>query len=734
MNRDLVTSSEPAWAIQPYDERGLGQSAEAMPKLDLPTLLRIVFEWRWLIAAAVASGLALAAVSTMLTTPMYRAWVVLQVNPPTVQILDDVNGSEAQGQRAGDFVATQVGLLSSTSLAQRVTEDLNLASDDKFIAQDADPRARLREASQKVSDGLTVIPPEDGQLIKFSFESDSPGIAAQVANGVADAFIDSSLQRQYQASSYARNFLQRQLAKTRTELEASERDLVKYAQAEGIINTGTDQTASPVSSDANSPIGQSLSEINKALADATATRVAAEGAYRAALANGITSTENASSQSLRQARAGVEAQYQQKLTVMSPDHPEMVSLRSQISELDRQIALENSNTARARVATLRSDYEAAVSSERALQARVQQLKGGVLDLRGRSIKYAILQRDVDTNRALYDALLQRYKEIGVAGGIGTTPVSIVDRADPPVAPFKPNLVLNLLIGLALGLTAGVVAAIALDYLNDTIKNREDVRTKLGLACLGMVPKLPGASDFLEGLKDPGSPISEAYSTVAASLSFSTETGVPKVLMLTSARPSEGKSSSALALAYNYSRRGKSVLLIDCDLRKPAFKSPSQQSGLTKLLTNDESLVEHVAQTQFPNLWLLPSGAIPPNPADLLSTGRFRSLLREASAQFDMVIVDAPPVIGLADAPLIASMCKDAMFVIESGKTRTSVAREAVSKLHAAGAHVVGATLTKAVQTSSAYGYGYGYGYGDRKYGEIDRDRPQVALFADESEA
>jgi capsular exopolysaccharide synthesis family protein len=177
-----------------------------------------------------------------------------------------------------------------------------------------------------------------------------------------------------------------------------------------------------------------------------------------------------------------------------------------------------------------------------------------------------------------------------------------------------------------------------------------------------------------------------------------------------------------------------VLLIDCDLRKPAFKSPSQQSGLTKLLTNDESLVEHVAQTQFPNLWLLPSGAIPPNPADLLSTGRFRSLLREASAQFDMVIVDAPPVIGLADAPLIASMCKDAMFVIESGKTRTSVAREAVSKLHSAGAHVVGATLTKAVQTSSAYGYGYGYGYGDRKYGEIDRDRPQVALFADESEA
>lgn len=359
----------------------------------------------------------------------------------------------------------------------------------------------------------------------------------------------------------------------------------------------------------------------------------------------------------------------------------------------------------------------------------------MLNLRGRSIRYAILQRDVDTNRALYDALLQRYKQIGVAGGIGTAPVSIVDRATVPDAPFKPNLVMDLIVGLALGFIVGVVAAVALEYLNDTIKTREDVRNKLGLPCLGVVPKRPGKTDFVDELKDSGSGISESYSTVAASLGFSTESGVPKVLLVTSARPSEGKSSSALALAQNYARRGRSVLLMDCDLRKPAFTSPSDDVGLTELLTNTDPISAHISATHFENLWLLPSGPIPPSPADLLSTGRFSALVREATAQFDIVIIDAPPVLGLADAPLIAAICKDEMFVIESGKTRSSTARESIGKLQSAGAHILGATLTKSTEGRSGYGYGYGYGYGSSyKYGALDKNRTSIELIPDQSDA
>ena len=492
MNRDVALKPDGnGWEVQPYPSDSLSGRRDPVVALDLPTIIKILSEWRWLVLAAVAIGIALAILYTMITTPMYRASVILQVNPPTVEIMDENRGDRAQTSAPWDFVATQVGLLSSKSLAQDVAQDLNLASDPKFVKQDAPPTSRLRSATAKVSQGLKVVAPDQGQLIRFSYDSDSPDMAANVANGIAEAFINSNIERRYQSSAYARNFLQKQIAKTRGELERSERELVKYAQEQGIINSGTDKSSTALANDSDSPAGQALSATNQALADATARRVAAEGAYKAAMGSGVTSAETTSTQVLREKRAELEGIYQQKRAMMKPAHPELVSLRSQIAEIDRQIHNENSVVEQGRINALRTDYEAAAAAERSLQTKVAQLKADVLDLRGRSIRYAILQRDVDTNRALYDALLQRYKEIGVAGGIGTAPVSIVDRADPPAAPFKPNLMLNLAVGLALGFLMGLVTAVALEYLNDTIKTGDDVRNKLGLACLGVVPKRPG---------------------------------------------------------------------------------------------------------------------------------------------------------------------------------------------------------------------------------------------------
>src|SRR5205085_1188948 len=346
------------------------------------------------------------------------------------------------------------------------------------------------------------------------------------------------------------------------------------------------------------------------------------------------------------------------------------------------------------------------------EARVAGLKGQVLNLRGRSIQYNILQREVDTNRSLYDALLQRYKEIGVAGGIGVAPVSVVDRADVPGLPFKPNLFLNLLTGLGLGLIAGVAGAVGLEFLNDTIKSREDVRKKLGLPCLGIVPRTPAKDTFVEDLRNPASMVSEAYSAIVAALRFSTEDGMPKVLLVTSTRSGEGKSSSALALAQNFARREKSVLLIDSDLRKPAFKAASDKVGLSKMLTTEDKLEKHLVETQHPNLSLLPSGPIPPNPADLLSTGRIRKIIAEATEQFDLVVIDGPPTLGLADSPLLAAAAGNVLFVIESARTRTRAVIEALNRLESTGTHILGATLTKSGDSDAGYGYGrYGYGYG-----------------------
>lgn len=708
--------------LTPYWDDGSSREPGAF---DLASLIRIASEWRWLILGAIALGLAAAVVVTLLTKPLYRSWVTLEVNPPTVEILDEKNREAQSAPSLFDFVATQVGLLRSRTLAERVAQDLNLASNPDFAGTEGDAATRLKIATSKVASGLTVEAPEEGQLIRFAYVSESPQLAAEVANGIAENFISTGLQRRFEASTYARNFLQQQIAKTRRDLERSERQMVAYAQQQGIINTSSGEAGQP-GNDAGSLQGASLVSLNSALAEATARRVQAEGAYRQARLTG-SSAEVADTQLLRQTKATLEAEYQEKRTLMKPDHPDMLSLRSRIDELNRQIASQGSQVASSRANALRADYLAAASAESALRSRVAQLKGDVLNLRGRSIQYNILQREVDTNRGLYDALLQRYKEIGVAGGIGTTPVSIVDRAEVPGGPYKPSLIFNLLVGLALGLLGGLAAAIALEILNDTVKTREDVRSKLGLACLGAIPKRRGKGSVVEDLNDPTSPLSEAYSAVLAALRFSTATGAPKTLLVTSSRASEGKSSSALALAQNHARRGARVLLIDGDLRRPAFKAQSKAMGLTKLLTNEEPIGEHVVSTQHENLWLLPCGPIPPNPADLLSTPRIKQIINEAAAAFDMVIVDGPPVLGLADASLLASACRNAMLVVESGKTRTRAARESVERIEASGAHIVGATLTKSAEEASHYGYRL------YQYNALGDKRNQIVLIPQQAE-
>jgi polysaccharide biosynthesis transport protein len=735
MNNSVAVPNERSWPLAP-----LAADAGAIPGqrtysatniLDFSTLVRIIHHWRWLVLGGVGLGLVGAIAMTLLTTPIYRAWVTLEANPPTVAITDDqTRERDAANVNSYDFVATQVGLLSSKSVAERTAQELNLANNPTIVAQDSDASKRLRSATAAVANGLKVIPPDQGTLIKFSYDSPSPQLAAMVANGVADSFINTALQRRYEASAYARNFLERQIAKTRGDLERSERQLTLYAQQQGIISTGVGSDGKPAVGDANSLQGESLITLNKALADATARRVAAEGAYRQALATGPTSDVTSSTLPLRQQLATLQADYQQKRTFMKPEHPEMLSLKAQIDELSKQIASASSQMSSGHTNTLLADFRAAVSSENALRSRVGELKGEVLDLRGRSIQYNILQREVDTNRSLYDALLQRYKEIGVAGGVGTAPVSIVDRADAPTFPYKPNLFMNLLMGLGAGLLAGLAGAVGLEFISDTIKTREDVRSKLRLPCLGAVPKTAARDTFIEDLKNPASVVSEAYSAIVAALRFSTEAGMPKILLVTSTQSGEGKSSTALALAQNFARREKSVLLVDADLRKPAFKAATDKVGLSKLLTTDDPIRDHVLETQHSNFWLLPSGPVPPNPADLLSTGRIRKIIAEADEQFDLIVIDGPPTLGLADSPLLAAAAGNVLFVIESGKTRTRAAIEALNRLEATGTHVLGATLTKAASSGgygySRYGYGYGYAYG-RQLQNVDKKRTEILM-------
>jgi capsular exopolysaccharide synthesis family protein len=284
---------------------------------------------------------------------------------------------------------------------------------------------------------------------------------------------------------------------------------------------------------------------------------------------------------------------------------------------------------------------------------------------------------------------------------------VVDDAEIPGGPYSPNLPMNLLVGLGFGLIAGIGSALALEFINDTIKNPDDVRDKLHIAPLGAIPKVANLKNITGELEDTSSAVAEAYFSLVTSLRFSTDRGAPKSLLVTSAKAGEGKSSTTLALAMSFARLGQSVLLIDGDLRKPVF-SGSSDKGLSILLTTEGKLADHTSRTKLENLFLMTAGAVPPNPAQILASPRLKSLIMEATEQFDIVIVDGPPVLGLADAPLLSASCQHTLMVIESRKTRTKAALNAIARMKDAGGNLVGGLITKYPKAAMGYGYGYGY--------------------------
>ena len=372
--------------------------------------------------------------------------------------------------------------------------------------------------------------------------------------------------------------------------------------------------------------------------------------------------------------------------------------------------------------TIKAEYESARAQELALIEKLEEVKTEVLASRGRSIEYTILRREADTARSLYDGLLQQYRELGVAGEVDTNNVSIIDRAQRPGGPDSPSLPKNLMIAFALGLLGAAAFAGVREVLDDTFKTTEDVEEALRLPVLGLAPLVAQAkverTVFEEVSADFTSAIAEAYRSLRTALQFSTEEGVPKALLVTSSRPGEGKSTAAACLAVNFAQLGMRVLLIDGDLRNPSMHTVlgvENSAGLTNYLAGANEAADLVKPSGTEGLTLLTSGPRPPNPAELLASPRFASLLTTAAETYDVVIVDGPPIMGLADAPIIASVVGGTLLVVEAGGTRRAIVQDALKRLNFARARVLGALLNKfdARKAGHTYGYGgYGYGYGN----------------------
>lgn len=688
---------------------------------DLAHYWQIVWKHRLLIAAALVVCLALGAAFTLLTTPVFTARTTLQIDREAAKVVDTEDAPSPDQTAVGpEFFETQYGLLKSRSLAERVVQELGLTRSAAFLKAagverhgGADGQRRLQQDTlEAVEDGLQVNPVRGSRLVNVSFNSTDPQIAAQVANAFAENFIASNLERKFESSSYAREFLEKRIAQEKAKLEENERKLVAYATSQQII-TLRDNSSTSDPGATQSLAAADLSALNTSLSAAKAERIAAEQKWRQAQgSNGLTISEVLQSptvQQLSQTRAKLKGEYQDKLSVYKPDFPEMVQLKAQIDEVERQINAEARNIRE----SLRAQYTVALNQERALAAQVAHLKGSVLDLRDRSIQYNILQREVDSSRTLYDGLLQRYKEVGVSGGVTTNNVSIVDRADPPAKPSKPKPLVNMALASAVGLGLGLLAAFGAEALDQAIRRPADVEEKLGAPLLGSVPALPRGVTPSEAMKDLRSGFWEAYYSTRTALQFATPQGVPRSILVTSTRPGEGKSTTSLALAQSFARLGVNTLLVDADLRNPSLHralAVGDGSGLSNYLTGAKTLREVVQPTALATLGFVSTGPLPPTPAELLAGSRLNAFLSEAEADYDLVIFDGPPVMGLADAPMIASAVEGSLLVIEAGRTGRNQARATLKRLTMAQARMLGALLTKYDPKQAAYGYGASYEY------------------------
>lgn len=704
--------------------------------IDLREYWRVIVKRKWTVLGFFAIVMVAVTTATLLMTPIYRATTVLQIEREAAKVVefDDAAQTERQGDR--DFYQTQYELLKSRSLAERVVQKMRQPLErayggpesvaEAIVQEKPDTAAQLQSTQEMlrkkeeatlrklvaiVMANLTIEPVRNSRLVKVNYDSEDAKLAASLANAAAENFISVNLERRFEANAYAKTFLEQRIKLVKAKLEEAERAQVEFAREKEIFS---------VDKEGGTTSAQKLTEFNAALSKAQQERIKAESAYKqiqssksGQLPQGL---ETPLISTLKQNLAKLEADYQNNLRQFKPGYPKMQELAAQMAEVKAQVAREIENTR----LSITASYEAAKVQENLLSGMLASSKNEMLDLQTRSIQYNILKREADTNRQLYDGLLQRLKEVSVAGGVGTNNISVVDKAQIPQTMYKPVLKLNLAIACILGLLGGVGLALLFEYLDDTFKQPSDVERVLGVPVMGLIPESKELAQKVNVVtlltEDTRSSLAEAYRSVRTALQFSTAHGAPGLIGVTSTNMGEGKSTSALSTAIQFAQAGQRVLLIDADLRNPSLHrvlGADNAQGLSNYLTGNLEPADVTLNTTVENLFAITTGPLPPNPAELLAGESMQALLTLAKTRFDMIIIDSPPILGLADALVIANLVEATLLVVEAGKTRRNAAQDALKRLVAVRAKPLGCLLTKMTSQSHGYGYEYYYGYGGK---------------------
>lgn len=688
--------------------------------LDMRRIWAALYRHRYIVGGLIALALATGIVASLLTTPIYRAQASLQIDSETGNVLDDESQLAAVDWDVERFLQTQIDVLLSRDTALKLVERQRLATNDRFFDRMGVPAPAIAAPGKTMAEtrrdaiadvlqaNVDAQMPRYSRVVDLSFTSPDAAYAAEIANAYAEAFIAGTLDRRFDSSAYSREYLAGQLAEAKDALEEAERRQVDYARANNLVTLdGARANQEPTLSLTD----RSLVNAADALAQARASRIAAEERYRAAGGGNPMQIPEAQQSpyiaQLQRDLAAAQADQSRDAARYKADHPVMQEYDRRIASLRRDLGNALGDVR----GSLRQQYQAALRNEQRLSGDVDQLRGGSSSEQVRRVEFNILSRETATRRDMYDALLARLQEVNASAGITTTNISIVDRARTPGNPVRPRPLVNALLGLVAGLFLALLYVLLREFLDDAARSPEDVSERFGLPYLGSLPRLEPGVDPAHALKDPRSSSSEAFAALRTSLGLLGTNGVREVLV-TSSQASEGKSYASQGLACSFSREGKRVLLVDADLRRPSQHRAfgvAREQGLSTVLTRQLAPADAVV-TVGENLDLLPSGPLPPSVPEFFSGASFEEFQTWARSTYDVVVFDGPPVMGLADPVLLARKIEHTIFMIEAGRPSRGRASAAIRRLRSNGIAVDGAVLNMFDPEAAGYGSQYGHYY------------------------
>lgn len=664
---------------------------------DLKYGLRLLWAGKaWILVIAIL-GLGLGFLATYLQTPIYRAQALVQIDPPGQNLSALSNPYPATAFNYFDhrnYYNTQYRLIKNKTIGTRALTKLDLA--------DKEPFKGAKDPALMFIAHVQVIPVPDTRLAQIMVEHEDPREAARWANTLAEAYLEQNLESKIETTRNVYSWLQERLAAAEGEVQKSEQSLYEYTKEEKLF----------VAADGRSIGTATLSTLNQEATEAKTRRIEIESAL--AQVDKLKKAGNSPDalpqiaadplvQRLNMSKADLDVELVQLKNRYKSGHPKVKKVVTQIEQIQDAIDAQTEKI----VDGMLADYQQLRRRERDLRASIDTERKQSIEASRKTVQLDMLEREALSNKSMYEAILQKIKETDIASSLRANNVSIVERASVPGAPIRPQPVKNLTVALVLGLLSGCGVILLRDYLDNTLKEQEDIEKHLRTDCLAIVPKHDAAN---EGV------ITESYRTLRASLLFNREREHGNVILVTSSIPQEGKSTTAVNLAKAFAESGDPTLVVDFDLRRSSIHTHLRlyrEPGLTDYCSKDLRFDIVCQSTRQENLSAVTSGKLPPNPPALIGSLAVKRFLEECRERYTWIIMDSPPVVSVTDPLLLAKLADMVLMVVRANQVDRKLARRSLSALRRTDARIAGAVLNGVDPKQDSYHYYYSY-YAERK--------------------